>query len=102
MEIVRLHTPEHRPALPARQSGKKSGGEGGGDRAILLVGARPHDLVQGTEREAAAGQGGVDRRQPKGHDASTKTPLLERPDALAQSTKLGIGRFRQVCLLRCS
>src|SRR5229473_199661 len=99
VEIARREAPEDRSVVPARQSGEKSGGECGGDRAILLVGARAQDLVQGTEREAAEGQDRIDRRQPERQDAPTKTPLPERPDALAQSTELGIRRFRQVCLL---
>ncbi len=81
--------------MAPRQAREQSGGEGGGDGAVLLVGPRPDDLVQRAERQPAAGQGRIDGGQPERHDASAKPPLLERLDALAQGAKLGIRRLKQ-------
>ena len=49
------------------------------DRAILLVGARAHDLVQRAECQPAAGQGRVDGGQPEGHGTTAVAASLAVP-----------------------
>jgi len=83
IEIASREAPEDRSAVPACETRKEAGGEGGGDGAILLVLPRPPHLVQRAQRKPTAGERRIDRRQLERHDTPTNTSLLEHPDALA-------------------
>ncbi len=60
-------------------------GEGGGERAVLLVAARPQDLVQRAPRQPAARQHPVDRGDAeRQHPVRCRRWPLNPPNPLAK------------------
>jgi len=67
-----------------------TGGKGGGERAILLVAARPQDLVQGASRESAARQHPIDRGDAKRqYPTDCRRRPLDSPDMLTELREKG-------------
>ena len=85
VQIRPLLAPQHRPTPQPRQNpGDKPASNG----AVLLVAANPEEFVQRPEREAAAGQRGVDRGDTEWQHAVPDRPL-QPGDPVAQRVEGG-------------
>src|SRR5580700_11516792 len=85
VQIRPRQAPQHRTSTKAGEDAGDKAGSGG---AILLIAALPKDLVHGAEREAAARQGAVDRREAKGQHAMPRR-RLDLPDPIAKRRETG-------------
>ena len=67
------------------EAGEDAGGKPGSGGAILLVAALSQDLVHGAEREAATGQGAVDRGDSeRQHAMPRRRWLFQPPEPVAE------------------
>ncbi len=77
VQIGALEAPQHEPLLLQRTSRGEppgdSGGEPGRRGAVLLVGAGADDVVQRAQRQPAARQSPIERR-----DAKRRHPMAQR------------------------
>src|SRR5439155_14220471 len=102
VEIGALQAPQDGASA---EPGEDGGGKPCGGGAVLLVAALPEDLVDGAEREPAAGQRAVDRGDAKRQDAVADR-RLDLADALAQRGEggggAGAGRYHVYYLFSLS
>jgi hypothetical protein len=81
-------------------SGEDAGGKAGSGGAVLLVAARPENLVHRPQGEAAARQGIVDCRDAERQDAVARR-LLDPPDAVAKHGEIGRTRHALWSIAPC-
>lgn len=87
-EIAARQAPQHLSPRPRRDARPEQGRSSPVDRAVSAA----RYLVQGPERQPAAGKTGIDRGDPEGkHAAFARGPSLDPFDPVAQGLKGGLG-----------